>query len=260
MWIFTFTENDSLKGFQALKISVCIPMYNESAIIADNAKKLWEYMENHFVADDGSREYEIIYANDGSTDGCDKIVRDLNLPGIKVVGYEKNRGKGAAVRTAMLASCGDVAMFTDADLAYGTEVISEMVDTFAKNPESMLVIGSRNLTNDGYSNYTLIRKIASKAYIKVLCVVGGFKLSDSQCGCKGFRREAVDHIFPRLEVNGFAFDYEALLWASKLGYKIAEMPVRIIVHGNSKVRIIRDTIKMLRDIIDMKRRINKAKI
>lgn len=97
-----------------------------------------------------------------------------------------------------------------------------MVEYFDAAPDSQLVIGSRNLSKDGYSNYTFIRKLASKAYIKVLCIVGGFKLSDSQCGCKGFRREAVDAIFPRLEVNGFAFDFEALLWASKLKYKITK--------------------------------------
>ena len=150
-------------------------------------------------------------------------------------------------------------MFTDADMAYGTEVISKMVKCFDESPDSMLVIGSRNLSEDGYSNYTFIRKLASKAYIKVLCIVGGFKLSDSQCGCKGFRREAVDNIFPRLEVKGFAFDFEALLWASKFKYKISEMPVSVLVHGESKVRIVRDTVRMLRDIIKMKKRINKSK-
>ena len=243
-----------------MKISVCIPMYNESAIIAENAKRLWEYMESNFVNDLGEREYEIIYSNDGSTDGCEKIVKDLALPGIVVAGYERNQGKGCAVRTAMLIAKGDICMFTDADLAYGTDVIKQMVETFDNNPDSKLVIGSRNLSGDGYKNYTMIRKLASKIYIKVLCVVGGFKLSDSQCGCKGFRREAVKEIFPRLEVNGFAFDFEALLWASKLNYKITEMPVSIKVHGESKVRIIRDTLKMLRDIIKMKKRINKTKI
>ena len=243
-----------------MKISVCIPMYNESAIIAENAKRLWEYMESNFVNDLGERDYEIIYSNDGSTDGCEKIVKDLALPGIVVAGYERNQGKGCAVRTAMLIAKGDICMFTDADLAYGTDVIKQMVETFENNPDSKLVIGSRNLSGDGYKNYTMIRKLASKIYIKVLCVVGGFKLSDSQCGCKGFRRDAVKEIFPRLEVNGFAFDFEALLWASKLNYKITEMPVSIKVHGESKVRIIRDTLKMLRDITKMKKRINKTKI
>ena len=243
-----------------MKISVCIPMYNESAVIAENAKRLWAYMENNFVNELGERDYEIIYSNDGSTDGCDKIVRDLALPGVVVAGYKDNHGKGYAVKTAMLLAQGDICMFTDADLAYGTEVISQMVQTFDQNPESKLVIGSRNLSGNGYENYTFVRKLASKAYIKVLCIVGGFKLSDSQCGCKGFRRDAVREIFPRLEVNGFAFDFEALLWASKLNYKITEMPVSVKVHGESKVRIIRDTYKMLRDILKMKKRIRNTEI
>ena len=243
-----------------LRISVCIPMYNESAIIADNAKRLWEYMEHNFVNDLGEREYEIIYSNDGSTDGCDQIIRDLALPGVVLAGYEKNQGKGCAVKNAMLLAKGDICMFTDADLAYGTDVIKQMVETFDKNPESELVIGSRNLSEDGYKNYTFIRKLASKIYIKILCIAGGFKLSDSQCGCKGFRREAAREIFPRLQVNGFAFDFEALLWASKLNYKITEMPVSVKVHGESKVRILRDTFKMLRDISQMKKRIKKTNI
>ena len=68
------------------KISLCIPMYNESSIIADTAKTLHEYMSSTF------ENYEIIFSNDGSKDGCDKIVESLALPGIKVVGYENNKG------------------------------------------------------------------------------------------------------------------------------------------------------------------------
>ena len=57
-------------------------MYNEASIIADNAKKLWEYMEKNFVLEDGTRDYEIIYSNDGSSDGCDKIVNRLRVIGV----------------------------------------------------------------------------------------------------------------------------------------------------------------------------------
>ena len=231
-------------------------MYNEAAVIANTAKTLSDYMEKTF----GAGNYEILFSNDGSSDGCDRIVRELDLPGVRVVGYEKNQGKGCAVRTALLESRGDVAMFTDADLAYGTDVIARLAETFDKNPDSDLVIGSRNLSADGYEEYTFLRRVASKVYIKVLCIAGGFRLSDSQCGCKGFRREAIEKIFPRCEVNGFAFDFEAILWANKLGMKITEMPVSVKVHGASKVHIIRDTFRMLRDLVKMRRRIAKAKI
>ena len=236
------------------KISLCIPMYNENSIIADTAKTLHEYMSKTFT------DYEIIFSNDGSKDGCDKTVEALNLPNVRVVGYPDNQGKGCAVRTALLAAEGDIVMFTDADLAYGTDVIKQVYDEFAAHPDADMVIGSRNLHKDGYEGYTFIRKLASKIYIKILCFVGGFKLSDSQCGCKAFTRQTVVEIFPRCEVNGFAFDFEAILWAKKLGKKILETPVKIINHRESKVNIVKDTFKMLGDLRKMKKRIKKIEI
>ena len=231
-------------------------MYNESAVIAQTAKTLSEYMEKTF----GTGEYEIIFSDDGSRDGCGDIVRGLDLPGIRVVGYEVNKGKGYAVRTAFLAAEGDVVMFTDADLAYGTEVIERAYQNLSADKDADLLIGSRNMSKDGYESYSLLRKIASKIYIKVLCMAGGFKLSDSQCGCKAFKLDAVKKIFPRCEVNGFAFDFEAILWATKMKMKIIEMPVKVINMGDSKVRIIRDTMKMLKDLRKMKKRIKKAEL
>ncbi len=237
-----------------MRISVCIPMYNENRVIAKTASRLSSYMSEHFD------DYEIIFCNDGSTDGCDETVKALDLPHVRVIGYPQNRGKGHAVRTAMLEATGDIRIFTDSDLAYGTDVISEIAETFSKNPDAELVIGSRNLRHDGYEGYTFLRRVASKLYIRVLCVAGGFRLSDSQCGCKAFTRKAAESIFPRCEVNGFAFDFEAILWAVKYRYRIVEMPVRVLCHGNSKVKIVRDTLRMLRDLRKMKKRIRAVKL
>lgn len=237
-----------------MKFSLCIPMYNEASIIKDTAITLHEYMSANF------EDYEIIFSNDGSKDDCGRIVEEMNLPNVKVIGYEQNMGKGYAVRCAMLAAQGDIIMFTDADLAYGTDVIKEVHDTFLANPDAEMVMGSRNIHKDGYEGYTFIRKLASKTYIKVLCIIGGFKLSDSQCGCKAFRGDAAKKIFARCEVNRFAFDFECILWAVKYGMKIVEMPVKIINHRESKVSVMRDSFKMVRDILRMKKRIKKAKI
>ena len=237
-----------------MEISVCIPMYNECVRIADTARELSEYMAKKFS------DYEILFSDDGSTDGCADIVRSLELPCVRVVGYRNNRGKGCAVRTAFLEAHGEFVMFTDADLAYGTEVIRRAYDERLAHPEAGLVIGSRNLDKDGYSGYTFLRRVASKAYIFLLGIVGGFRLSDSQCGCKGFTHDAVQKIFPRCEVDGFAFDFEAILWAGKLGIGIVEMPVKVINHGTSKVHVLRDSLKMLKDLHRMKKRISKAEI
>ena len=229
-------------------------MYNESRVIAESAKTLSEYMEAHF------ENYELIFCSDGSSDSCDKIVEELKLPKVKVIAYQPNQGKGYAVRTAMLAADGEIRMFTDADLAYGTEVIERVYKKFEENPDAHMVIGSRNLDKDGYEGYTFLRKLMSKVYIKVLCIAGGFKLSDSQCGCKAFRGDAAEQIFPRCEVNRFAFDFEAILWALKLDMKIVEMPVKVINHGESKVNVIKDTLRMLKDLRRMKKRIKNTKI
>ena len=233
-----------------MKISLVIPMYNESSIIADTAKTLSEYMSKNFD------EYEILFCDDGSTDKCGEIVRDLALPCVRVTGYTQNRGKGSAVRYGVGEADGDIIMFTDADLAYGTDVIKRYYDFYLENTPD-LIIGSRNLDKDGYEGYTAIRRLASKLYIKVLCIVGGFRLSDSQCGCKAFGKKAAKDIFGRCEVDGFAFDFEAILWAGKLGYSISELPVKIINHRESKVNVLRDSTRMLRDLLRIKRNVRK---
>ncbi len=240
-----------------MKISVIIPMYNESSIIEDTAKRLSEYMESNF------EDYELIFSNDGSKDNCGELVKALGLPNVRVEGYEVNQGKGCAVRHGVMKADGDLIMFTDADLAYGEAIIKKVYDFYCEHKDdgaTDVIIGSRNLDNDGYAEYTLIRKIASKTYIKVLCIVGGFKLSDSQCGCKAFSKTAAHDIFSRCQVNGFAFDFEAILWADKLGYKIKEIPVKIINHRESKVNVIKDTFKMLKDLIRIKKSVKKANI
>ncbi len=237
-----------------MKLTVCIPMYNESKIIEETAKTLSAYLSEHF-----RDEYELLFCDDGSTDGSADIVRRLELPHTQVVGYPQNRGKGCAVRCGMLQAKGELILFTDADLAYGTAVIGQAAACYADDPRSGLIIGSRNLGKNGYAGYTFWRRIASKLYIRVLCTVGGFHLTDSQCGCKAFTKDAAREIFTRCEIDGFAFDFEALLWAEALNYPIREMPVRIINHRASKIHLIRDSLKMLRDLRLIRRNVRQKK-
>lgn len=235
-----------------MKVSLVIPMYNETAIVADTLQKTSEYMEKTFGGD-----YEIVFSDDGSTDGCRAVVDNFSesvCRAVRSVGYENNRGKGSAIRNGILAAKGDIVIFTDCDLAYGVEVVKRAVDIFDGSPETDIVIGSRNLSSDGYEGYTFIRKLASKVYIKCLALAAGFRLSDSQCGFKCFRGECARKIFSTCEVDGFAFDFEALIKAKNLGMKIAEMPVKVINHRESKVHVLRDSLRMLHDIGEIKKR------
>lgn len=236
-----------------MKITVVIPMYNESKIIAQTAKTLSEYMNEAF------NDYEIIFSDDGSSDESKSIVKALDLPCVHVIGDEKNHGKGYAVRNGMLSAEGDICIFTDADLAYGTDVIGRAVEIMTKNTEADILIGSRNLGVDGYDGYTFMRKFMSKTYIKILCIAGGFKLTDSQCGFKAFRREASREIFSRCTVDGFAFDFETILRAGIYNRKIIEMPVKVINHRESSVRPLGDAMKMLGDLKRIKKQIKKER-
>ena len=203
----------------------------------------------------------VVIVDDGSSAAYQLIFAELDaMDGVSVTHHELNRGKGCAVRTAFLEAGGDLVMFTDADLAYGTDVIKRVYETHLAHPEAGMVIGSRNLDGAGYAGYTFFRRVASKVYIRLLCVIGGFRLSDSQCGCKGYTQDAVKKIFPRCLVDGFAFDFETILWAGKLGIGIVEMPVSVQRHSSSKVHVMRDAFKMLADLHRMKKRIASEKV
>jgi dolichyl-phosphate beta-glucosyltransferase len=235
-----------------MRLSLIVPMYNEAAIIETAARTYYEYLSSHF------EDFELIFVDDGSTDDCGAKVEALSLPNTRVIRYTPNQGKGNAVKTGMLAASGDMRMFLDADVAYGTGVIGQSAQLFAENPDKDLIIGSRPLHPDGYAGYTALRKLASKTYIKVLNVAGGFRLSDSQCGCKAYRGSASEAIFSRTETRGFAFDFETILWAQKLGYGVLEMPVTVVNHRASKVHVVRDTFKMLKELRQIKKRIRKG--
>ena len=236
-----------------MKVSVVIPMYNESAVIEQTAKRLSDFMSGSF------EDYEIVFSDDGSTDGCADLVCALDLPCARGVGCEQNHGKGFAVRAGVLASVGEIVVFTDADLAYGTEVILRAVQAMTSAPACGMLIGSRNLEENGYGGYGWLRRFLSRNYIRLLCLFGGFRLSDSQCGFKAFRREAADRIFSDAKVDGFAFDFEIILRAQKAGIVISELPVRVLCHGHSNVRLLRDSTKMLADLYRIRRMVNKEK-
>ena len=233
-----------------MKISLVIPVYNESRIISDTIEAARSYLAGT------CEDYELVIVDDGSTDGTGDIA--ANHENVRLVGYNQNKGKGYAVKTGMLAAQGDFVFYTDADLAYGLEVIGAALDLFDETGAD-IVIGSRKLEADGYSDYTLLRRIASKcfSFAAKLCSKMDY---DTQCGFKGFRKAASDAVFTRCSTDGWAFDFEVMMYADKLGHTVRQMPVRIINHRESKVRMVRDSIKMLRDILAIRRTLSKEEL
>ena len=236
-----------------MKLSLVIPMYNEEEIVLDTARQLKEGLDR-FLKDD----YEIIFSDDGSTDSSVEKLLSLDIPCVRVLKGEKNCGKGSAVRKGALVAKGDYVMFTDCDLAYGVDIVEFALNEAEKNKEKGMLVGSRRLAKDGYTGYSLSRKMISKAYLSFLSfIAGGLPVSDSQTGCKIFKRETVEKIFPLCEVDRFAFDLEIILFAKNMGIDIGEFPVTIINNRPSSIHFVKDSLRMIRDVIKMKGRIKK---
>ena len=238
-----------------MKVTLCIPLYNEEAILRETIQTVSQYMNAAFPDD-----HEVIFVDDGSTDHSKSILEELCVGTVRYISYQPNRGKGCAVRQGMLAGEGDLIIFTDCDLAYGLDVVAEMVNLFDAHPEYDAVVGSRVKHPEGYAGYNFPRKCISKTYLSLLRLWGGLFLSDSQTGLKGFRRDAAKKIFSFCEVDRFAFDYEAIKIGQKCGYRFGELPVKIVNNRPSTIRFFRDTRRMLRDVGRAKKRIKKLKI
>ena len=236
-----------------MKLSVIIPAYNEASIISDTARTLYsalQSMQDRGVFDD----FELIFVSDGSIDDTPALLADAAqaYPNLHTCIYPQNRGKGFAVRTGILASDGDIVLYTDCDLAYGTDVIADAVHRMTETGADVL-IGSRALHPEGYAGYTPLRKFVSGLYLRILCIAAGFRHSDSQAGFKALRGEIGRSIFAQCEIDRFAFDLEMLMRAQKAGCSVTELPIKIINHRESSIHLVRDSIRMLRDIVRIKK-------
>ncbi len=233
-----------------MKVSLVIPAYNESAIIEDTARAAMARLSQI------DPDYEIVVVDDGSTDGTADLLRTMEGRHLRLEGYFPNRGKGAAVRAGMLAARGDYVFCTDADLAYGLENIPDMLRKLEETGCD-LVIGSRRLNGEGYRDYPLIRLVTSKGFALIVRLFSGLPY-DTQCGIKGYRRQAAQALFSKCETDGFAFDFEALLRAQRAGMAVEQEAVAIVNHRDSKVNLLRDSARMFRDLLRIKARVRQS--
>lgn len=229
-------------------ISLVIPAYNEAAIIENTVEQALEYLSREFS------EYELIIADDGSTDGTADKVRAIKDSHLRLVSHFPNRGKGSAVREGVLAARGELTAYTDADLAYGLEVVGHMADKLLSS-RADAVIGSRRLHPEGYAEYPPVRLLASRCFGFVTGTIAGFHY-DTQCGIKLFFSDAAGEIFSRCENDGFAFDFEVMMLCEALGRAVEQFPVSIINFRDSKVNVVRDSLRMLRDVFSIRARVN----
>jgi glycosyltransferase involved in cell wall biosynthesis len=198
----------------------------------------------------GNRTWEIFVVDDGGGDFPSEPWK--GAPPARLIRLPENRGKGAAVRAGMLAASGRARVFTDADLPFDLELIAVMAEYLLRR-EFHLVIGDRALPDSHYaSDLSWQRRIASRAFSLFVgkLVTGDF--FDTQCGLKGFRGDVAEALFPKIRIDGFAFDVEVLYVALKYRLDIKRVPVRLRKSDSSSVRLLSDSTRMFFDVFRLK--------
>ena len=215
-------------------LSVVIPAYNESKRIGDTLQEVTAFLNAQVYAS------EIIVVDDGSTDNLHSVVKKFakKSPNIRCIRYEKNKGKGFAVREGMRNATGEYRLFMDAD----NSVSIEHIDTFIKEAQNGydVVIGSillphmRNAVEKNGWHRVLLRRITK--LIRTILI--NIDVYDTQRGFKLFSALAADRLFALHRVERFGFDIELLVLAQLLRFPIKELSVEWINPAGSKVTLL----------------------
>jgi dolichyl-phosphate beta-glucosyltransferase len=213
-------------------ISLVIPVYNYEEKLPQSLEHLRSWLKGR------TDVQEILFVNDGSIDGTARILANLGKP-MRVVTLPSNRGKGAAVRAGALAATGDHIFFTDIDMPYDLKAIDLALEKFKTG--AAMVSGSRNAPGSGSTvSRKLERRVSSIIFSRLANLILIHPVADTQCGLKGFTREAARAIFPEISANGYVFDVEIWYIAQHKEFPTALVPVTLINDSNSSVNVVRD--------------------
>jgi dolichyl-phosphate beta-glucosyltransferase len=237
---------------QRIFLSVVIPCFNETPRLGGTLDDVLAWVGK------ACRPTEIIVVDDGSTDGTAEFVvqRMATVPGLRLIQFPGNAGKGAAVRAGMQAACGERRAFIDADGAVPFEEIERLLEALDSGAD--LAVGSRVL------DPSLVKALLHRRFFGFFfrTLVRGLvvrHVADTQCGFKLFHAAAADTLFARQRIAGFAFDVEVLGRAERLGLRVAEIAVRWRERPKSKVRVLRDGLAMAGDVLRIRAELGRGK-
>ena len=225
------------------ELSIVVPAYNEEARLEPTLREV--LAESRRL---GLR-CEVIVVDDGSRDGTSALVLRLatEFPEIRLIRLPGNRGKGYAVRTGVVNARGDQVLFADADGATPFRELERL--ELALQQGADIAIGSRALARSETNVAArLHRRFIGRVFHTLVSALAVRGFSDTQCGFKLFQRNAAQDLFSHMRITGFSFDVEVLLMAQRRGYKVAEVPVNWAHQPGSRVNLVLDSLRMMRDL------------
>lgn len=227
-------------------LSIVIPAYNEQSRLGESVRKILAYIEKeNFSA-------ELIVVDDGSTDATAEVARAscADFPKIetKVIRYEQNRGKGFAVKTGLLISVGDIALFSDADLSTPISELPKLVAPI-QNGEYDLTFGSRALDRNLIGvHQPWRREQGGKVFNLIVRTLTGLPFWDTQCGFKAFNMKKFRPLLDLMTIDRFGFDVEFLYVANYHGLLLKEISVRWNHCDGTTVSVFRDSQRMFNEV------------
>jgi len=213
-------------------LSIIIPAYNEEHRITNTLEDINQKLQNK------NWNYEILVVNDGSKDKTAEVVNNLipKIKGLKLIDNKENHGKGFVVRQGMLEAKGKYRLFMDADNSVTIDQFDNFLPYFKEGYD--IVIGSIEVSGAKINEKAgFYRRILGRFSKLIIRLVLGIKIKDTQRGFKAFADYTVQPIFSRQTIWRWGFDFEILYIASRLGYKIKEVPVVWNNSPESKVKL-----------------------
>ena len=233
------------------QLTVVVPAYNEAARLGLTIAKILEYLNHNFESS------ELIVVDDGSTDETAAVAKtalvDSGGVGARVIRYEQNRGKGYAVRIGLLEAAADVALFSDADLSTPITETPKLVDPI-RNGELDLTFGSRALDRSLIGvHQPWRREQGGRLFNLIVRAATGLPFWDTQCGFKAFRMNVCRPLIEGAQIDRFGFDVELIYLAHLAGLRLSEVPVRWNNDAASKVSVMRDSFRMVDEVLRIRR-------
>ncbi|HEX7483180.1 MAG TPA: dolichyl-phosphate beta-glucosyltransferase [Candidatus Bathyarchaeia archaeon] len=228
-----------------VQVSVVLPAYNEVDYLQPAVEKTTQTLNQ--VA----QTYEVIIAEDGSTDGTAERAEELAQQNLKVrhIHREKRLGRGTALNNAFKQSNGEVLVYMDLDLATDLKYLKPLVEVITVEGYDFST-GSRML-RESKAERTFSRSISSKTYNFLVRNMLGSKLHDHQCGFKAFKREPLMQIIDKVEATHWFWDTEIMVRAQRTGYKVKEIAVEWKSGKATKVNLVKDSWNMFRQIMGL---------